>query len=275
MRQTMIEFKLKIMGRNGAPLTAADKRVAYLNFPANTMFSQVQVSLNDTPIYTSQKDAFPYISYIKTLLGATMMQADSTLISSGFTADGPMEGEENHGFQIRAGRAALSRSVHFKYPLCIDFFEAFHHLVPQMKLAVTLFPVTDRFAIYCPTATTVAIPGGQPATPAVPVDTFSIELKGIRMWFKTMGILGEAGLFLEKRFVHNVAKYSYPQWDLKVFAVPANVQTFGPVHLQHDRVMRELYVVFVDADAYHGDFTKDPFYFENCNVRNLWTDAGK
>ena len=111
---TYLHVRAKITRANGVAL-ADTTDVASVNYWLHTLFSQVDVSLNDTLISPSE-NTYPYRAYIESTLSYGRDAKKSLLTSALYYRDSShhsddTQGNDNSGLKVRRELAARSREM--------------------------------------------------------------------------------------------------------------------------------------------------------------------
>ena len=109
---TQLYVKARIEQADGAAL-ANDAEVGPINLFLHSLFSDVEVSLNETPV-TSSNNTYAYRSYIETLLSYGSTAKQSQLTSQLYYKDdaGAMEERDPYNNAAAANKGFKKRSVH-------------------------------------------------------------------------------------------------------------------------------------------------------------------
>lgn len=113
----------QIVQPNGQPLPQ-DAPVAPVNLLLHSMFSQVDVSLNEK-LVTPSKNTYPYQAYLETLMSYGQEAKASQLTTALWYKDttgfmDSVKGDENKGFTIRRAKAKEIRTIDLIGKLHVD-----------------------------------------------------------------------------------------------------------------------------------------------------------
>ena len=123
---TQIYVKARLIQANGAGL-ANDATVRPVNLFLHSLFSDVEVSLNETPV-TSSNNTYAYRSYIKTLLSYGTTAKRSQLTSQLYYKDDISDMEEHDPYNAAAGanKGFIARSAHTIRSRTFDMIGGLH-----------------------------------------------------------------------------------------------------------------------------------------------------
>ena len=228
-----------------------------------SLFSSIIIKINDTEIGDLAYNSYPYMSYFQTLLGTPSSQSSNHILSQrGFIKD--------EAGSLPKPRPQVQEDAYFKRKISfhnkdfIDFCIPIHndlctmekYLPPNVKIGFTLRRTNDDFVFW--NSDTID-----------PKYKFKIVLEDVHLKVKIMELHDS---ILQNHF--NQVKASgglnikYTKNIMKTFTVPA-----GSVELkQHNlffgnNLPNRVYLAFVEQDAFNGSIGKNPFYFEQANMR--------
>ena len=155
LANTMLHLQVKVTRADGSPLDAGDPVGPVNNF-LHSLFSHIDLSLNDTLVTSSASNSYPYRSYIETLLSYGF-DAKSTQLTNQLwykdkasrmhaseLAAGP---DPNPGFVTRRDYIAGSRVVDMIGRLHVDMFLQDKFLINGVDVKLRLVRSTPAFAL--------------------------------------------------------------------------------------------------------------------------------
>ncbi|KFM69670.1 hypothetical protein X975_14593, partial [Stegodyphus mimosarum] len=153
LSQTQLYVKVKILKNDGKPITAESK-VGPVNLFLHSMFSQVDISLNERLVSTSN-NTYPYRAMIEKLLNHGFDTKTSQLSSELFFKDtaGRMnvfdtqDTQPNEGFNQRAELFKLSASVDMISRLHLDMFHQERLLLNMVDMKIKLIRSKPEFCL--------------------------------------------------------------------------------------------------------------------------------
>ena len=151
LKNSFIRVKAKIVTATGESLPDSAE-VAPVNFWLHALFSQIDMTLKDTLITTSN-NTYPYKAYIETLLSFGNESKQSQLTASmwykdtnSFTMDA-----KNEGFVKRKALANQSKLIDMMGKLHLDLMFQDRYILNHTPIKLRLTRSKDKFAIDSPT----------------------------------------------------------------------------------------------------------------------------
>ncbi|XP_064605839.1 uncharacterized protein F54H12.2-like [Liolophura sinensis] len=249
LANTMLYVKAKILNGDGTAV-AADKKVAPTNLWIQSMWRQVDVSLNDKLI-TPSTNMYPYRAYLETLLSYGKEAKKSQLSAALWYADTPGKfdtmTDTNDGFVDRLECTAESRSVDMLGRLHCDMFLQHRHLLNSVTVRIRLTPAKDSFALM----SDEAAPG------------YKTRLEEVLIFVRKVKITSGVQLGHLKALAKAPAKYPIRRVLTKYFSVPRGHTLINEQNLFLGSIPTRLVVGCVSNKAFDGDYTKNPFRFRH------------
>nr|XP_039261897.1 uncharacterized protein F54H12.2-like [Styela clava] len=256
---TFIHIRAQIVNQDGT-LLAADADVAPINYLLNTMWSQVDLSLNGKLITTST-NTYPYRSYLETLLSYGPAAKDTQLSAGLWVGDtaGHMDSraDENTGFQRRKQISERSRICDMMGRLHLDMFFQNRYLINGVDMKLKLTRSKDSFALIAPDNS-----------------NFKIKIQDATMIVRQVKLSPAVMYAHIKAISKGLCKYPIRRCELKTYSIAAGNLTFSQENLTLGRLPKRVVVGFVDNDAYNGRYSKNPFHFQNYNINFLSLNVG-
>ena len=147
---TNLYVKAKVVCADGSALPD-DTDVAPVNLTLHSLFSQVDVSLNDR-LVTSSKATYPYRAYLETLLSygqevkATQLSCEQWYKDSSGHMDAT-SGTDNKGFVKRKLKAGGSNIIDMSGKLHIDVMFGERYVLNGVNTVIQLVRSSDAFVL--------------------------------------------------------------------------------------------------------------------------------
>lgn len=141
--------KTKIVKNDGSDLLDADTDIAFSNNALHSLFSQVDVFLNNVHVSDSACN-YAYRAYIESLLSYGSDAKRSHLTAALFYKDDAGELDErqgNSGFNARRQFTEKSKEVELLGPIFADVFNMDKYLLNGVELKIKLVPSSQAFAL--------------------------------------------------------------------------------------------------------------------------------
>ncbi|XP_061190297.1 uncharacterized protein F54H12.2-like [Saccostrea echinata] len=248
LKRSRLYVKGRILKADGTSL-AANEKTGIVNLPLQSMFSQMDVYLNNK-LVSFNTNNYPWKAYLKTVLFGGKEELSSQKQSQLFFKDEGSLGDSNAynggnaGLVLRYGYTQESKVFELEGNLMEDIFDIDKYLINGVDIYIKLFRSSAPFVMM-----------SAQSTPA-----YKLEL--LDVVYKVAKVRVDPGVLLNhsKQIESTPVKYTIPKgstefyWD-NIFpqAVP-------------DRIV----VGLVDQKAVNGDYTTNPFNFEHFGV----TDVG-
>ena len=152
----MIYLKCRIKKQNGSPITKEDD-VAFANLTLQTLFRQVDFSLQQIGLNSGVGLNYPYKAMIDTLLKFEEDPKETQLQSqlyfkdgSGYMDESSAQGGGNIGLLERSTFTNNGEYVDLEGPLYIDACQQDRLLINGVQIDVKLTPSSDSFVLMTP-----------------------------------------------------------------------------------------------------------------------------
>lgn len=263
LKRSLLKVKLNIVNGDG---TAVDdtKEVALVNVPLHALFSQIEVSLQQTP-QTQWGTNYPYKAYIDTLLMTNHDEQTGLLTNQLFVIDDPdldsanPKNGSNTGLYNRWSSTKKGQTVELEGPLHVDVFQQPKLLINGVHLGLKLYQTSNAFRLI----TDAASP------------TYKVNLIDARFKVCVQRLNNEVLLSHQKLIQHTPAIYPYLRSDIKSIALAKGQYSYSVDDLFQGTVPSKLIVGLVSSEACSGSFTKNPFNFKHydCNTIGFYVDG--
>jgi hypothetical protein len=121
---SFLQIQGKIVKENGEKVQEGDD-VGFINIPLQSLWSQVDISLQQHIISARVGPNYAYKSYIDSLINFSLTQKEGQLSSQLFALDGSglMDDPSNPGIYVRRKRTMHGQIVQLSAPLFLDLCE--------------------------------------------------------------------------------------------------------------------------------------------------------
>jgi hypothetical protein len=253
LSQTQLYVKAKILKSDGKPITDEIK-VGPVNLFLHSMFSQVDISLNER-IISSSNNTYPYRAMIEKLLNHGYDTKTSQLSSELFFKDtaGRMntfdvtDDNPNEGFNKRAEMFKLSASVDMIGRLHLDIFHQERLLLNMVDMKIKLIRSKPEFCL---------LGDGE----------FKVSLEYASLFVRKVRVSPGVVLGHAKSLEKTTAKYPINRVLCKAYSIPAGNMSFVQDNIFTGQMPNRVIIACVDNDALNGDYKKSPFEFKHYNI---------
>lgn len=256
LHNTFLHIKAKVVRPDGANLPAGAE-VAPVNYLLHSMFSQVDISLNDV-LVTNASNCYPYRAYLEALLGRGMDAKQAQLTAALYYQDtrGHMEvvaGDENVGMSKRRELASESKVLDMMGKLHTDLTHQSRYILNGVDIKIRLIPSNPRFHLML---------GADQANCRTIISHASLFVRKIKL---NPGVL----LAHAKTLSKSSAKYPLNRVVMKNFSIPAGNLSCVQDNMFMNRIPNRITVVLVDSVAFSGVRNRNPFNFKTKHLNYL------
>ena len=258
LSNTQLYVKLNVLRADNTPITDTDA-VGPINLLLHSLFSEVDISLNDT-VVTSSNNTYAYRAYLETLLSygpaAKKSQLTSALYykdTAGFMNDSNPHDENlgNDGFK---SRSALSTRGTFDLVGIIhsDLFFQNKYLLNDINVKVRLVRNKDSFCLM----------GAVDATFKIRIVDCELHVRKVRL---SPSVFVAHAKALEK----GNAKYPIKRTVCKTFTIPAGNLDASQESLFSGQLPTRIVIGCVQNRGFNGAHNLNPFNFEHFNLTQV------
>ena len=257
LANTYLLVRAKVVRGVGTDI-ADDTPVAPVNNWLHSLFSQVDVHLNDT-LVTPSSNTYPFRAYVETLLSYGAEAKKTQLTSQLWYKDtaGHMEATQenggNAGLVERRRHIAGSRVVEMMGRLHVDLFMQDRFLINGVTVKIRLVRSKDAFSLMAG--------GANPDYKVRIVDAVLFVRKAVLSSTVAMAHIRA----LEK----GTAKYPLRPVDCKVYSIAQGSMSSTHENLFLGTLPKRIILWCVDNDALNGAFGKNPFHAKNNAINFL------
>ena len=248
-----LELQCKIVKLDGTSLPA-DAHVGFVNHPLHSLFSQVDVHLNEKLI-TIPSNTYPYKAYLEKFLTYGPHARKSQFSCELFVKDsaGKMDAVDgtNKGLNERSGYTKESKSVTLRGSLHVELFRQERFLINKCNLRIKLIPHDRKFYIM-----------GKEDGYKVKIESARLEVMKVKM---NPSVLNDHSL----RIMKSTVKYPVRRSEIKSFSIPSGNLSTVKESLFSGQVPRRLIIGLLDSKAVTGDVKKNPFNFQHFSLNYL------
>ncbi len=258
LASSYLHVKAKITAADGANLEA-EVKVGPANLWMHTLFSQVEVFLNNK-LVTPSSTAYPYRTYIETILNFSKDAKDSHLTSALFYKDkaGKMDAVDplaqaanvNIGLKERHTHTSGSKSVAMEGRIHSDLFAQDRYILGAVPIKIKLVRTRDPFCL---------VSSEENPNYKVVIQECVFRVRRVTV---APSVLMSHGQSLQQ----TTAKYPINRIDCKVVSVPRGNMSGNQPNIFQGALPNRIVIGMVDADAFNGTYAKNPFNFKNYDI---------
>ena len=247
----------------GNALTNLEK-VAPINYPGNTIFSNVELYLNNEMIESSN-NLYPYKAYIQAFLSNPSDVKTHQMAVSGYYEDTgtvhaaavvqAMDANDcaNKGLRQRFDRSRLSTPFATISPLHLDFCGQSKYILNRTEVKIRMTRSRTEFAL---------ISGDDDGE-------YSIVLADSYLMVRMVKPRESLRLAIEESLNDNPARYPMKQCEMRFYTNAGTSQTIVEPNMYTGHLPTRVAIGLVATEHLDGDLTKSPFYFDHFNVTEI------
>jgi len=243
----------------GPPAVAGDI-VAPVNNFLHSLFSQVDISLNDKVI-SSSSGTYPYRAYLETVLNYSGDASNTHLTSALWYKDTAGQfntlGNANTGFQQRTAYVTGSAQFEMMGRLYTDIASIDRILPNKVSLRVKLHRSKDAFCLM-----------------GAANSNYRVHLDEVILYARRMDISADLALQLNTYMLKNTAKLPLTRVETRVHTIPQNVSTYTLSNVFLGNVPKGLVIGFLANTAFNGQYNENPFQFQHFDLNQLQVQVG-
>ena len=251
---TRLEGCIEIVKTDGGAVTD-DQLNAYVNLLPQSLYKQIEVSINGTQIADLSTPTYAFKSFIETILTFPKDVKETTLLLEHFDKD--TLGKENifvvadsdsfhkRHEKVKKGKKKFSMILH------IDFFHINRYLLPGCEIKLKMIRNDDKFSLLG-------------ATHLTRIKFHELKLQ-IRRLTAHPSILDG----MEKKLATTPAIFPVAQSKIKTFIINRDVKQERISNIFRGVLPRSFIVAFVDSAAYDGAINRNPYCFENYKLNHF------
>lgn len=258
LHKTKLHAQLKIENVETDVAVGADK-VTLINLPLHTLWSQVDISLQQQATGSGTGSNYGYKAYIEHLLNCGEDVKKTRLTAELFYADrGSMDAvdpltAENEGLTNRYIYTRNGRTVDVEGCLRADLCLQRRLILNGVNVGVKLWPSKDAFRLMS----------------AHDDKTHKVTLTDIYLNVCKVTVTPSVILAHNEALSITPAKYPYQKTAIKVFTLPAGQFTASLDDLFQGTIPTRLVAGLVSSAAYSGDIKQNPFNFQHYDTNHV------
>lgn len=259
MESIRLHGKIKIVASGDAP------KVDISNCLPASLFSTIEESINGRGISNTTTNISPYQHYIQKLVSYGIDAQRTSLLLEWFRMDTASYFDDikaaggaytNTGAKERS--IAMGEDYDFVLPLAGDFLQSGQYLHPALSFLLRLTREKDTFGL-------IGLAANK--------DSYKIELSGLHMTcrylqIKESIIRSQNNSWLQKKpILYPIIRSELTHFQINANATTQRITNIFPI------LPKQVIFGFVDAKAFNGDITKNPFNFQHFDLEGISLDV--
>ena len=253
LAKTVLKLTLSMSDEAGDPVTAEDK-VGPINNFANSLFSQIAVSLKDTTI-TQPNPNYAYRAYFDNLLNYNSDAKNTWLKFEGFYQDtaGLFDDATNAGLLARKALFLDGAKVHLTTRLHTDINFQKNLIPSNLDIRYVLTPARQQFVV-------------QNFTDA---KVFKIKIESAKLIVRKVKLNPSRALAFEREIAKDELRLALPRVKMYTHTLSAGIKSFEKDAFFSGRLPEYCVFGFVKNSSYTGTYAENPFKFGNYSISNI------
>ena len=255
LNKSELEVKFRIKKADGTNLAEGEK-VAMINYPIATIFSSIQVTLNDKTI-THGDSNYAERAIMETLLTYGIDASKNWLQAGLFYKDtagkmdsgDPTQENGNLGLKQRAEFTSKSKLATVRGKLHLDIFNQPKPLINNSRLHVKLTQNKDAYVLM----------SGE-ADPH-----YKVEIKDIILWVRKLIVSDQ----VQKSIIGRSVIMPLTRAIQREFTITPGGRTFVENNLHNGQLPTKLIMGLVRNDAHVGSYKHNPLNFQHFDVSKV------
>lgn len=265
LKRTRLHVKCHLVKADGTPVKP-DNKVGFVNLALQSLWSQVDLSLQNQVVSPNIGNNYAYKSLIDILLSneedpkLTWLQSQLYYMDTySYMDDSDPTGGNNNGLLKRYEYTQNGDDVDMEGPLYIDFCQQSRFLPNGVQVNVKLWPNKPDFCL---------MSSEENAQYSIRISDAVLKVCLIKV---SPGVIIGHAEALEK----TPATYPFTRTDIRTFAVAAGQYTISVEDIFQGAIPSSLIVGLVTSKAYSGDPQRNPYNFRhfNCTSLALYVDG--
>lgn len=249
-----IRAKVTLSNGDGLPMGA---EVAPGNYYLHTLFSQVDVSLNDTLI-TPSENTYPYRAYMEATLNFGREAKRGHLAAALYYTDTPLflddaDSSVNKGYEIRRNMSSTSQELDMMGRVHADIFAQDRYLLNGVDLKIKLTPSKDTFNLMAKDATV----------------SYKSTITYAVLLVRKAKLNPAISLAHEKALTRTNAKYPVKRVVIKTISIPKGMLSHIQDNLFLTQTPTRIVLGIVSSASFNGTYKSNPFNFQNYGLMYL------
>ena len=260
LANTQIYVRAEIVQANGGAIDA-NNHVGPVNLLLHSLFSEVDVKLNDT-LVSSSNNTYSYRSYLETLLSYGPAAKNSQMTSALYYKDVATYMDENNPHDGTLHNTGLKkRHALFENGGVVDMMGAIHsdmffqerYLPSDVGLRIRFVRNKNAFCLMSSVADA----------------NFKIKIHDCKLYVRKLKLNPSVFIGHAKALEVSNARYPIKRVICKTFTIPTGNLDYSQENLFTGQLPCRLVMGCVDNDAFNGLFAKNPFNFKHFNLTQL------
>ena len=253
LTENYLQLECEVLKSDGNALAATDV-VAPVNNFGHSLFKDVQVSMGGYKV-SGNTETYAVRAYLEALLNSDKLTKDTVMMTQGWFKDtaGKFEAltDENKGFEARE-KIIKNGRFHLMFRLHFDLAHQPKFLPGETEINITLKRTDPSFSLLSD--------GSE----------HKIKIHKAKLYVRRATINEEVVKTHEEAVIaEGPFKYPVNRVELTTYAIPAGNRGHTYTHSNTGQLPKHMVICFLDHEGFNGDYKKNPFELQHCNVSSL------
>jgi hypothetical protein len=255
LHETRLYVKCRIVKKDGTKFSEKDV-VAPVNLFLHSLWSQMDVLLQQVPVASGVSTRYPYKALIDYTLGTNRTEYNTSGACQMYYRDtltcmedwDPTKPPINEGLFARHKRCKNGKIFDMEGPLYSDIFQQKRLLLNGLQLGIKMYPSNDNFKFMC--------------------DSSSYKVEILDAVLKICYVKVSPGILLGHAEALKIgpAKYFYDESIIKGYAIASGQYSITVDDLFMGEVPKTLILCLVSSEGLNGSCKKNPYNFKDYDV---------
>ena len=260
LSQSRLYVKLRIIDvETGLPIIKPDT-VGLQNYSLCTIWKQIDLLLNNTPVNNQTNICQPYKCIMDALLYKTPAEHLSKMFTSLFVFDSPFHMDavdglngQNRGLTRRSEMTEAGKVLEMEGPLNIDVMSIDKLILSGVNMQFRLYPARTGFCLLSPDN-----------------KEYMIELLDVKLRMQHVLPNSQLSNSIESMLVKRAATYYYNMSIMRSFTIPMGIYSWEIESLFPSHQIPDTLVIgMVDSESFQGSMKLNAFNFQHFNINLL------
>jgi len=248
---TRLYGTLKVVKLDGSPLTSFDTTSVCNLFP-QSLFKQMEIEVEGTQVNDISSSTYAIKAFLETILTYSNEAKNTHLQMAGWSTD--TVGKENSteaDSWTKRSKNIIDKNYYFSMILHCDFFQMERFLIPNTSVTLKMIRNSDSYSFISPELKA------------------KILIKNLRLSVHKIKIAQDFDKAIENNLLKEPAIYPLTQSKIKNFLLQSGTSNTTIQNVLTGSLPQSLVICFLDARAFNGDVSQNPFTFQHFNLNNL------
>ena len=258
LQNVFLDLTFNILKKKGDKLDA-DDTLYLVNNSLHSLFSNCDVSVNNTLVYTSNGH-YPHKCMIQAEVSHTRSTKDSILECQGYSYEDDPSDLTSAVFTERKTKTDTSSEVHLFGKLGVDFFNCDKLLIPNTDIRITLIKSNPNFCLISTT------PDDKTSKLS---NNYTVKYIRASLHVRQMNVSESVHRSINSALARGPARYTFPDFQTKTFIIPATQNQFIRENIFNNEPIRRIAIAMNTNADFTGSLATNPFNYQKFGLREI------